>query len=181
MFDANRAVDHRTCREPLTDRPCQTLRVVGSERDHVPPDPTLQAGRRVERDERPAIEDPDPVTLLRLFHEMGRHEHRDPFPLPERPRIRPKVPPDAGIEAERRLVQEQDTRRMEEALGDLDAAPEPSRESFHPVVRAVPDAQPIQELRRARRELRAPEAVQVALMPQVLHWRQVSWTSSAGC
>jgi len=62
------------------------------------------------------------------------------------PRRATRIPPRAGVEARRRLVEEKNGRSVEKRLGDLDAARESAREGFDEVIASVREVERLEQL-----------------------------------
>ena len=113
------------------------------QREDVPADLRLELRRRAERDETAAVEDRDPVALLRLLHEMRREEARHAVRVADPREVGAEVATPARVEPRRGLVEEQQPRPMEHPLRELDAPPHPARELFDAIPGAVREPDPL--------------------------------------
>ena len=120
------------------------------------------------------VHDRDPVAPLGLVHVVGGHEDRDLLALLELADVGPDRAPGLGVEADRRLVEEQHARGVHQAPRDLEAAAHPAGEGAHDVVRALPQADHRQHLLHARLDQIALDAVELGVQAEVLRGGQVA-------
>src|SRR5713226_5114583 len=73
-----------------------------------------------------------------FVHVVRREEYSHPLRLIEIPHVGPHLIAALRIEAERRLVQKQDLRGVQQPAGDLEAALHAARERLHQVIAPVP-------------------------------------------
>src|SRR6266513_1331948 len=95
-------------------------------------------------------------------------EERHALTLSERVQVIPDVLPRLGVEPERRLVQEQDLRMMEDAARDLEAPLHAAGERLHQGVRAVRELDDGEELVDALTAQRPRHAVDATVQLEVL-------------
>ena len=76
--------------------------------------------------------------------------------------------PDARIEPGGRLVEDQEPRPVEQRLGDLEPALEASRQLTHPVVGSLGQVEALEPPGHPIVERASAQAVEMALVPEVL-------------
>src|SRR5581483_6795155 len=108
--------------EYLVQRADGGLVVRGADLDAVLADRGLQRLRRVDGDDVPVVDDRDAVAVLRLVHVMRGEEDRDVLALLQLVDVGPDGYPRLRIEPDRRLVEEQHARSVQQAAGDLQPA-----------------------------------------------------------
>jgi hypothetical protein len=118
-------------------------------------------------DNRDALRD-----ALGFLHVVRRQEHGDAFLFVERLDLRPQLVARLRIETERRLVEEQDLRRVQESARDLQTPLHPAREVLDRVVLPLPEFEDLQELFGPLVPRRARHAVQDAVELHVFVRRQ---------
>ena len=84
----------------------------------------------------PLVHDRDAVGPLGLFQQVRREHDGHAVLVADLFEILPQVAPRAGVEAGRRLVQQQQPRPVQHALGQFDAAPQAAGERFDQVAAA---------------------------------------------
>jgi hypothetical protein len=137
-------------------------------------DTGLEVLRRVDRDDLPVVDDGDAVAVLRLVHVVRREEDRDvlaPFQVVD---VLPDRGPGLGVEANRRLVEEQHAGGVQQAAGDLQAALHAARVGADHGPAPVPQVHHVEDELHPRVQLRPGHAVQVGVEPQVLLAGQVA-------
>ena len=142
--------DRRLEAEALAQLGDRRLVVGGLDPDPVRPDRLFQRRGRVEGDDLAAVHDRDPPAELGLVHVMGGHEDRDLLLLLELADVAPDRAPRLRVEADRRLVEEEDARRVHQPAGDLQAPPHPAGEGHHLRVAPLPEADHLQHLLHPR-------------------------------
>ena len=121
----------------------------------------------------PLVDDPDAVAEpLRLLHVVGRVEDRHPL-LAEGLDARQDRVPALRIDADGRLVEDEQLRPVEEADGDVQAALHAARELLGPVLRPVGQADDLEELGDPVAQRPAAHAVELAEEDEVLAGGQV--------
>src|SRR6266571_2102112 len=101
---------------------------------------------RARRDEAPVVDDGDAIGhAIRFVHVVGREEHGHALGGPEVAHVGPHLIAALRIEAERRLVEKQDLRRVQQPTGDLEAAFHATGERLHQVIAPVPQLEHPQE------------------------------------
>ena len=93
------------------------------ERDDVAAEDVLEPGRRVEGHELAVVHDGDAVAEeVGLLHVVGRQDDRHAGLFVELADVLPDVAARLGVEAQGRLVEEEDLGPVDQAAGDLEAA-----------------------------------------------------------
>ena len=87
--------------------------------------------------------------------------------------VLPQVAARAGIEAGRRLVEQQQPRAVQHACGQFDAAPQAAGKLFDQVARRSARPSRVEHFVGPRAQLAAAEAVQPAVVDDVFHHRQL--------
>ena len=119
----------------------------------------------------PLVHDGDAVGPLGFVQQMRREHDRDAVALADLLQVLPQVAAGAGVEAGGRLVEQQQPRAMQHALGQLDAAPQAAGERFDQVAAAIGEAQAGEHFVGPRAELAAAEAVEPAVVDEVFDRR----------
>jgi len=114
--------------EPLTKDQHGGGVVIGAEINPVAPKRGLQFGWPPLDDNPATVNDRDPTALLGFFQVMSSKEHGGSLLRTYGRQVRPQQGPGAWVQAERRLVQEQHSRPVKQAAGDLEAALQPTRQ-----------------------------------------------------
>src|SRR6185295_3632739 len=107
------------------------------------------------------VQDRQPVAALRLLEQMGGQQHRHALQAPQRV---PEVPPRAGVEARRRLVEQQHLGPVKERLRQLDPALEAAGELLDALRLPIREPEAGQLLVAALAQLSARQAVEMAVM-----------------
>src|SRR5580658_820806 len=115
----------------------QRLRITRFEQNYVAADLASQSFRSAERYQIPFIQNSKTIAAFGLFHQVSSDDDRDALLIAENRQILPEVAPGAGIESGCRLVEQQYSRMMEQALGEFDAALHAAGKSLHEIARAV--------------------------------------------
>ena len=106
----------------------------------------LQLLRRALRDDPAVVDDPDALRdAVRFVHVVRGEEHGDALGLIEVLDVRPQLVAALRVEAERRLVEEQDLRRVQKAAGNLEPPLHPAGELLDRRVPAVPQLEQLEE------------------------------------
>ena len=106
----------------------------------------LQLVGRALRDDGPVVDDRDALRhAIRFVHVVRREEHRHLLRLVQIPDLRPELVPALGVEAEGRLVEEDDLRRVQEAARDLEPPSHAAGELLHQRVAAIPELEEPQQ------------------------------------
>src|SRR3990170_6793675 len=113
-------------------------------------------------DDREAVRE-----LLRLVHVVRREEHGHAL-LREAPDRRPHLAAAEGVEANRRLVEEQELRVRDERHAQEDALAEPAGEIRAQLVLVLPQIELPEDLLRPLRRVRAGHAADQAHEPHVV-------------
>ena len=134
------------------------------------PDATLQLGRGADSQDPAPVDDGDPVAeLVGLGHVAGREEDGPPGDgRPPGAQVAADLAGGAHIKAERRLVEEQDPRVVEEAPGEVELLALPGRERRDPPVALLTDPHQVDELVHPAPALGCPQAVELAEHPELL-------------
>ena len=156
--------------QPLDRR----LIVVGVDRHPVGADRRLQRLGAVERDDLAVVHDRDPVAPLGLVHVVGGHEDGDLLALLELADVGPDRAAGLGVQADRRLVEEQHPRGVHQAAGDLQAAPHAARERADGPVLAVPQPDHLHHLLHPRGDEVGLHPVELGVELEVLGGGQVA-------
>src|ERR1051325_11118356 len=99
----------------------------------------FQLRGRARGDEAPVVDHGDPVRrALRLIHVVRRQEHGYALALPEVAHVGPYLVAALRIETERRLVEKQDLRRVQQPAGDLETAFHAARERLDQIGAPLP-------------------------------------------
>src|SRR5580692_4476716 len=138
------------------------------QQDDVAADFALQLSWSTQGHEIAFVHAGEPVAALGFFHEVGRHEDGHLFFVAKNLQVLPEVASGAGIKACRGLIEEQDSRVMEESFCELDTALHAARERFDAFLRTVGEAHAREDLLNPLLQRGAAKAVQMALMPEVL-------------
>src|SRR5437879_13747946 len=101
--------------------------------------------------------------MLSLVHVVGREEHGDRLTSLELVDVAPDVAARLRVEADGRLVEEEDSRRVEEAAGDLEAPLHAARERLHDAAPALPQPNHVEHLAHAVAELALRYAVELGM------------------
>src|SRR5207237_5413076 len=88
--------------------------------DAVPPEAALQLCGLAERDDATAVDDRDAVAGIRFLEVVRGQEERRPMLGAQRLQERPDPPALAGVEAERRLVEEEDRRPVQDPAREVE-------------------------------------------------------------
>ncbi len=146
----------------------QTGVVGGIEQDHVAADLALQFCRRAQRHQIAFIHDGEAVATLGFFHQMRGHQHRNVLFIAQDLQVLPQIAPRSRIKASRRLIEQQHSRMMQQALGQFDAALHAAGKSFHPFLGAVGEAHARENFFDALLQRRSAQPIKMSLMPQIL-------------
>src|SRR5215207_9179112 len=143
-------------RGELGDEP-RPFFLVGRDRVHArKPDLRLQLGRRALGDDRPVVDDPDPVgEHVRLLEVLRRQKDRHSFLAGEPGDLIPERRPALRVEPGRRLVEEEDPRPVHERERQVEPALHPARVTADLAVGRLAQADALEELVRARLALGA--------------------------
>ena len=121
----------------------------------------LEFLRRALRDDVSVVDDRDPLRHpLGLVHVVRGEEHGDALRLVQMFDVGPELIPALRIQAKRRLVEEQDLRRVQESPCDLETALHPAGEVLDRVVLPLPELEDLQQLFGPLVACRARHAVQ---------------------
>ena len=102
----------------------------------------LQRLGRVEGDDLALVHDRDAVAELGLVHVVRGHEDRDLLALLQLGDVAPDRAARLRVEADRRLVEEEHARRVQEAARDLQAPAHAAGEGHHRARRGAPTGRP---------------------------------------
>ena len=89
------------------------------QQDHVAANFALQFRRSAQRDNVAFGVDRQAIAALGLFHQVRGNQHGDVFFVAQNLQVLPQIAARAGIEAGRRLIQQQHRRVMQQTLGQL--------------------------------------------------------------
>ena len=142
--------------------------VLGAEADDVGADHALEGVGGVERHQLPLVDDGDAVAVLGLLHVVSGHEDGDGVLPLQLDYVVPDVLAGLGVEADGRLVEEEDVRVVEHAAGDLEAAPHAAGVGADDGVAAVPEVDDAERFFDARGVLFAGHVVDVGVEAHVL-------------
>ena len=107
----------------------------------------LQLLRRALRHDLAVIDDGDALRhAVGLIHVVRGQKHRDAFGLVQVLHVRPQLIAALRIEAQRRLVQKQDLRRVQQPARDLQPPLHASGKLLHLVVAPVPQLEQLQQV-----------------------------------
>jgi hypothetical protein len=133
----------------------------------------LQCGRRVENDDPAGVDDGDAVRVLSLVHVVRGQEDRDVVAPLQLFDVGPDVRACLRVEPDRRLVEEQHARRVQEAPGDLEPPHHPAGERHDLAVPPFGEADHRQDLVDPSRDEVPGDAVQLGVELQVDLGREV--------
>ena len=119
------------------------------------------------------MHDRDAIGAIGFVEQVRRQDDRRPLAFANLAEILPQIAAGAGVEAGAWFVEQQQSRAVEHALGKFDAAPHAARERFDQIVRPIGEADGGEELVAARRQFARREAVQAAVVAEVLGDRQL--------
>jgi hypothetical protein len=134
----------------------------------------LQRLGRVDRHDLAVIDDRDAVAVLGLVHVVGGQEDRNILAALQVVDVVPDRRPGLRVQANRRLVEEQHVRRVQQAAGDLQSPLHTARVGADQAVLAVPQAHHVHDLPHPGRHGRAGHPVELGMEAQVLLGGQVS-------
>ena len=132
----------------------------------------LQRLRRIEREQLAAIDDADAVAVLHLLDVMGGDHDGDAALGAEAPQIAPDALARLGVEADGRLVEQQDLGIMDQRAGDLEPALHARGQRAHRLRRPVGELDEVQHLLDAVAPQLARHAEDEAMQLEVLAHRQ---------
>src|SRR5579885_2242139 len=136
--------------------------------------PLLQLLRRTHGDDATVVNHRDAVgDAVGLVHVVSGEKDRDLILLVEALDVRPHLVAALRVEAERRLVEEENLRRVQQAPRDLKPAAHPARKSFDERVAAFPKLEEFEERLGALAPLALRDAVEDAVDFHVLPRRQI--------
>ena len=145
------------------------LRVHGLDRHARAPDFGLQLGGGALRDDRPAVDDPDPVgQRVRLLEVLRGEEHRDPLVVGQPRDLLPQRRPALGVQAGRGLVEEQDPGLVDQRHGEVQAPLHAARITTHAAIRGFLEPHPLEQRLGALTALGRGNALERRLQVQVL-------------
>ena len=157
------------------DRRGQAAGIGGANRDRVAADRGPQRVRRVERHQLPFVQNGDAVGLVGFFQQVGRQHDRHALLVAQRVQVVPQIAAGARVETGARLVEQQQSRMVEQPLGQLDAPPQPAGERLDPLAGAIGQPKPGEHLatrggaaRRADRPYKMPLVAEVFAHGQFL-------------
>jgi hypothetical protein len=145
----------------------KALGLASFEHNHVAADAALQSLGRAEGDELPAVENGEPVATFGFVHEVGGKANGNAVLVAQLVEVGAEVAAHAGIETAGGFVEQQEARPVQQALGNLYAAPQAAGERLNPIVAAVGDAEAVENLCHAFHQRRAAQSVEMALVAQV--------------
>ncbi len=163
-----RVGDPRLERERFAEPGGEGGRVGGVDVDHGTGHRVLQLARGARRHDLAAVEEGEPVAAVGLVERVRREQDRDALALARLDELPPEASARDGVEAGRRLVEEEEAGRVQHRLGDLDPPGEAAREGLDQVAGSVGELEAGEELVRPGGQAGAREAVQMALVAQVL-------------
>src|SRR5205085_11720343 len=126
--------DRRLQLEALGEHPHRGFVAVGADAHSISSDAALESFRRVDHDDLAVVHDGDAVAVLGLVHVVRGEERGDRLTALELVDVAPDVTAGLWVEADRRLVEEQDPRRMQQAASYLETPLHPSRVRLHDAV-----------------------------------------------
>src|SRR6185503_2751685 len=135
---------------------------------------TSELLRRAERQDPAAVDDRDPVAqLLGFHHVMRREEQRSPgsLGLPGE-RVLAKVACGGDVEAQRRLIEEEDPRIVEEAASEVQLLALAGRQCADLLVLLLDQPGDLDELVDAAPAVAIGETVELAEHPELFAKRQ---------
>src|SRR5881409_988616 len=138
---------------------------VEPQRDHVAQaDPALELGRRAAGEDPTRLDEGDLVAqLVRLSHVVRGEDDRDPPLRPEVGDVAAHAHGHVRVEAERRLVEEEQLGVVHERLGERDALLEPRRQLAVGRSPVGPELAELDQLVDAPSELRPAEPVEATV------------------
>lgn len=142
--------------------------VVGGECDHVAADGAFEVVGGVDGDDAAAADDGEAVAAVGLVHEVGGEGDGDAAAVAEQLEVRPHVPPRGGVEAGRGLVHQEQTRLVQQRLGEFDPPPHAAAEFLDVVLAPIGQAELVEVALDAGLELGAGHAEEPAVVAEVL-------------
>ena len=146
---------------------------VGLQVDPVAPEPALELGRLARGDDAAVIDDRDAVARVGLFEIVRRQEERRPVLGAELLEESPDPAALARVEAEGRLVEEEDRRAVEDPAREVERAPHAARERPDAHLAPVLEPEQVERLVDPDLALLAGQAVEAGAEAQVLVGGQV--------
>ena len=169
------ALGHRRLEaEALGQRGDGRVVVLGLDAHAIGADLRLERLGRVERDDLALVHDRDAIAELGLVHVVRGHEDRDLLALLQLGDVAPDRAARLRVEADRRLVEEEHARRVQEAARDLQAPAHAAGEGHHRRVAALPQPDHLEHLAHAVGDERGVDAVELGVQAQVLLGGQVA-------
>ncbi len=144
----------------------------GTTRSNCWPVRRLQSGGRVQRQDRSAVDDADPVAGLDLLDIMRGDDDGQIALLPRRADVMPDALARLRVEPDRRFIQEQDARIVHQSPGDLHPPFHAGGQRPHQPVAPVRQFHERQQVRDPPAAERTRNAVHQAVEIQVLIHRQ---------
>ncbi len=140
---------------------------------HARADGRLQFGTRPLGDDAAVVDHGDAVgELVGLFEVLRRQQHGRAAGHEEADDL-PDLAPAAGVEAGRRLVEEEEVRRAEEARGDVEPPPHAAGERLDLAPGGLGEVEGDEQVGSPPLRVRPREAEQAGQQHEVLHPRQV--------
>jgi hypothetical protein len=147
--------------------------VGGLDRDGVGADRRLELIGCVDGHDLALVNDRDAIAALGFVHVVGGEEHGGRLAGAQRVDVLPDVDTRLGVEPNRRLVEEEDSRHVEETAGDLEPSLHPARVEPSLLVGPVGKADHFEQLGHAGVDVRARQPIHHAVEAEVLRSRQV--------
>src|SRR5262245_58988608 len=99
---------------------------------------------------------------------MGCEHNRHAVLVAQLPQVIPEVAACCRVQARAGLVEQEQSRTVQKALGQFDALPQSAGQCFDALAPAIGQLKSLQKFGAAARELRADDAVQMPLVQKVL-------------
>ena len=115
----------------------------GFQNNHVAADFAFQFRGRAQSNQIAFVQDGESVATLGLFHQVRGHQHGNMFFIAQHLQILPQVAARAGVESGRRLIEQQHSRMVQQALCQFDSPLHPTGKCFDAFFGAVGQANAI--------------------------------------
>ena len=145
---------------------------IAAEADHVATQPAFQGKGGIDGLYPAVVDDGDTVTVFRLFHVVGGHEHGNADLFAQAVDVFPNGIAALRVQADGGLIQEQHLGIVQQAAGDLQAAFHAPGEGFHQGLAPVRQVDDLKHLLHALFQHRAGDVIEQAVELEILFCRQ---------